>query len=150
MGKLKDNSLNKLPSVIFDTNKFAVYEHRMSKQTFRKLPIYDVENLGRKVPRDFKSVYAGNQTYLIAGGQEKTKQDNKKSKASQKAFIFKQGNLQEVLPMFTARQFFSMSSTAALSSPVGELAEHKVYVVGGFDPERGEALTQCEIFDLNL
>jgi hypothetical protein len=31
MGKLKDNSLNKTPSIIFDANKFAVYEHSMSK-----------------------------------------------------------------------------------------------------------------------
>jgi hypothetical protein len=59
--------------------------------------------LGRKVPKDFKAVYAGNQTYLIAGGQEKPKNENKKVQASNKAFIFKQGNLLEILPMFVRR-----------------------------------------------
>jgi hypothetical protein len=55
------------------------------------------------VPKDFKAVYAGNQTYLIAGGQEKPKNENKKVQASNKAFIFKQGNLLEILPMFVRR-----------------------------------------------
>ena len=68
MGKIKDNSANKTPQIIFDTNKFGVYEHRMTKRTFRKLPLFDIENLAHTVPKDFKQVYLGDQTYLIAGG----------------------------------------------------------------------------------
>ena len=71
MGKIKDNSQNKIPLVIFDTGKFAAFEKKTKTSKFMKLPLFDIDNLVYKVPKDFKAVFIGENTYLITGGQER-------------------------------------------------------------------------------
>ena len=76
MGKIKDNSQNKIPHVIFDTGKFAAFEKKTKSQQFVKLPLFDIDNLVCKVPKDFKAVFIGENTYLLAGGLDREIQED--------------------------------------------------------------------------
>jgi hypothetical protein len=68
MGKIQDNSHNQMPLVVFNTQNFQVYEYRDKLQTFSPVMVIDEENLAEKMPKNFKSVFIGNETFIIAGG----------------------------------------------------------------------------------
>ncbi len=89
--------------VIFNNAQFGLFEYRLKHQTFVQLPIIDEENLAEKVPKNFKSVFIGNETFFIAGGF-----DAKLGKSSKRAFLLTRGKITEILEMIKARQFFTM------------------------------------------
>ena len=55
------------------------------------------------MPKNFKSVFIGNETFLIAGGF-----DHKQGKSSKRAFTLQRGRIQEIMEMYKSRQFFPM------------------------------------------
>lgn len=88
MGKIMDNSSVQTPLVIFNTQQFGLFEYREKISQFVQLPIVDEENLSEKMPKNFKSVYIGNESFFIAGGY-----DAKAGKSSKRAFMLTRGKI---------------------------------------------------------
>jgi hypothetical protein len=65
MGKIIDNANSAQPLVIFNTENFGLFE---GLEQFNPLKIVDEENIAEKMPKVFKSVFIGNETFFIAGG----------------------------------------------------------------------------------
>ena len=82
------------------------------------------------MPKNFKSVYLGNETFFIAGGY-----DAKLGKSSKRAFMLSRGKITEILEMIKARQFFTMV--------YDENTKH-TYCIGGFSLSKGMALDSVE------
>lgn len=71
MGRILDNSRDSYyPLTIFNTSTLQLFEYHEKLQDFKQLAIKDDSNLIAKFPKNFKSVYLGNEleTYFIAGG----------------------------------------------------------------------------------
>jgi len=58
----------------------------------------DEENLAEKMPKNFKAIFIGNETFIIAGGF-----DNKIGKTSKKVYTMNKGKIQETIEMYKAR-----------------------------------------------
>eukprot|EP00347_Sterkiella_histriomuscorum_P006037 403354304 len=98
MGKIMDNSSVQTPLVVFNTQQFGLFEYREKAHGFVQLPIVDEENLSEKMPKNFKSVYIGNESFFIAGGF-----DAKAAKSSKRAFLLTRGKIQDIMEMYKAR-----------------------------------------------
>lgn len=70
MGKIIDNSNSQIPIVIFNTESVGVFDYRESRQSFVPLQILDEENLAEKIPKAFKGVFIGNESFMLAGGYD--------------------------------------------------------------------------------
>ena len=64
------------------------------------MKLVDEENLGDRMPKNFKSIYLGNEieTYLIAGGF-----DQASFKSSKRAYLLEKGTVNEVIEMYKGR-----------------------------------------------
>jgi hypothetical protein len=91
------------------------------------LPLFDLQNLTRRVPLNFKASYVGNNTYLLCGG-------HLGDRVSRQAFTFESGHLEQALEMYTAREYHAVVTHHNLT-----------YAIGGFDGTK--ALQACEAYD---
>ena len=93
----------------------------------------DEENFAEKMPKNFKSFFIGNETFLIGGGY-----DEKLNKSSKKVYSVIRGKLQELMEMHKGRQFFPM---------ITDYSNQYVYCIGGFNTKKG-ALDHVERYSL--
>ncbi|CDW76204.1 kelch motif family protein [Stylonychia lemnae] len=135
MGKIMDNSSAQTPLVVFNTMQFGVFEYRERTQQFTQLLVIDEENLADKMPKNFKSVFIGKESFFIAGGF-----DQKAGKSSKKAFTLVRGKITEIMEMYKRRQFFSM---------VYEPKHNQIYCIGGFSVSKGSALDNVERYSID-
>ena len=67
------------------------------------LPLYDVDNLSQKVPRNFEACYIGKDLFLICGGRDK------QSRVTADTLLYDRGQLVEVLEMYQKRESHGMA-----------------------------------------
>ena len=73
MGRILDNSRDAYnPLTIFNTSTLQLFEYTEKLQSFKRLDIKDEMNLISKFPKNYKSIYLGNEleTYFLVGGIE--------------------------------------------------------------------------------
>lgn len=73
MGRILDNSRDAYnPLTIFNTSTLQLFEYTEKLQSFKRLDIKDDMNLISKFPKNYKSIYLGNEleTYFLVGGIE--------------------------------------------------------------------------------
>jgi len=87
------------------------------------------------MPKNFKTVFMGNESFFIAGGF-----DYKAGKSSKKAFTLVRGKISEIMEMYKRRQFFSM---------IHEPKNNQVYCIGGFSISKGTALDNVERYSID-
>lgn len=88
MGKIINNANSECPLVIFNTESFGLFEYKEKSEQFNHKTIIDEENLAEKMPKNFKTVFIGNETYFIAGGF-----DSKAGKTSKHAYYLARGKI---------------------------------------------------------
>jgi hypothetical protein len=67
-----------------------MFEYNEKLQSFKRLDIKDEANLIAKFPKNYKSIYLGNEleTYFLAGGR-----DSQSNKSSKKAYLLEKNTL---------------------------------------------------------
>jgi len=109
--------------VIFSSENFGLFEYRHKIDQYFTLPILDEENLAEKMPKNFKTAFIGNETFLIVGGF-----DVKQGKTSKKVYSLHRGKITENIEMYKSRQFFPLILDSTSSF---------VYAIGGFNMKDG-------------
>jgi SAM-dependent MidA family methyltransferase len=91
MGRIIDqgNSLVE-PLVIFNTQKFDLFEYNEKLREYQKIEVEDENNFGDYMPKNFKTAYLGNEfeSYLIAGGF-----DSHKFESANQTYLLERGKL---------------------------------------------------------
>ena len=93
------------------------------------LPLFDVENLAEKVPRNFEACYIGKELFLICGGRDK------QARVTADTLMYDRGQLIEVLEMYQKREAHAMAV----------YQQEIVFVVGGVC-DKQQPLRSCEGF----
>ena len=75
------------------------------------------------MPKNFKSVYIGNETFFLAGGF-----DQKTGKTSKRVFTFTKGRIQECIEMYKGRSYFPL---------VHDVNSQHIYAIGGYNIKEG-------------
>lgn len=96
-----------------------------------------------KFPKNFKSVYLGNEleTYFIAGGI-----DPKSGKASKSAYLLEKTVLSQVRDMRRARINFAMATLIESKRITQQIVN--VYCIGGYSVKEGRAMKEVERYSM--
>ena len=65
-----------------------MFEYREKINDFMPLSVIDEENFSEKMPKNFKTVFIGNENFMVAGGF-----DSKAGKSSKRAFLIVRGKI---------------------------------------------------------
>lgn len=144
MGRILDNSRSTYhPLTIFNTSTLQLFEYQEKLQSFKQLTIKDDSNLMTKFPKNFKSVYLGNEyeTYFIAGGI-----NPKSNKASKSAYLLEKDQLTQVRDMRMSRINFAMA-TLKESKRISHQVVN-VYCIGGYSVKEGRAMKEVEMYSM--